>query len=99
MRTADGAADAALEGLSDALWQVRRVLDLLRFRLEEARLLELAGARRSVPGTAWELERVGDQLRLADLVRAVGSEELARILGTGSPATLAQLAAAAPGRS
>ena len=97
VRTADGAADAALEGLSDALWQVRRVLDLLRFRLEEERLLEHAGGRRWVPGTAWELEQVADQLRLADLVRAVGSEELARILGTGSPATLAQLAAAAPG--
>lgn len=89
--------DAALEDLSAALWQLRHLLDLLRFRLEEERLLEAAGGRRWLPGASREIEAVVDQLRLADLVRAVSSEELARILGTGSPATLPQLAAAAPG--
>lgn len=91
-----GRLDTALEDLSAALWQVRRLLDLLRFRLEEERLLESAGDRRWMPGVRRAVEEVADQLRLADLVRAVSSEELARILGSGSPATLPQLAAAAP---
>jgi hypothetical protein len=89
--------DAALDDLSAALWQLRRLVDLLRFRLEEERLLEAAGGARWLPGTRREVDQVLDQLRLADLVRAVSSEELARILGTGSPATLPELAAAAPG--
>ena len=95
--TVIGADDVALEDLSAALWQVRRLLDLLRFRLEEERLFESAGGGRWLPGARRAVEEVADQLRLADLVRAVSSEELARILGTGSPATLPQLAAAAPG--
>ena len=89
--------DAALDDLSAALWQLRRLVDVLRFRMEQERLLASAGGRRWLPGARRELEEVVDQLRLADLVRAVSSEELARVLGTGSPATLPQLAAAAPG--
>lgn len=90
------APDVALEELSGALWQVRRLLDLLRFRLEEEQLLARAGGRRWLPTARREVEAVQDRLRLAELVRAVSTEQAAAALGVGSPATLRELARTAP---
>lgn len=86
--------DVALEELSAALWHVRRLLDLLRFRLEEERLLARAGGQRWLPTARREVEQVQDRLRLAELVRAVSSEAVGVALGVASPATLPQLARA-----
>ncbi len=88
--------EQALEELSTALWRVRRLLELLLFRLEEERLLARADSARWLPGARREVDEVQDRLHLAELVRALGSEQVTAALGLGSPATLRELAAAAP---
>ncbi|MHB1929161.1 MAG: flagellar protein FlgN [Acidimicrobiales bacterium] len=90
------ASPPPLDELSDALWQVRRLLDVLRFRLEEERVLALADGRRWSATAHRAAEDVLERLRLAELVRAVMTEEVAKALDVGSAPTLRRLADAAP---
>jgi hypothetical protein len=82
--------------LSAALWQERRQLDLLLFRLETQRLHVLAGNLQWLSFTASEVEGVLDRLRFEALARSVESAAVAAEWGLPAQATLNELVAGAP---
>ncbi|WCI09808.1 flagellar export chaperone FlgN [Arthrobacter sp. OVS8] len=82
--------------LSAALWQERRQLELLLFRLETQRLHVLAGNVQWLSFTASEVESVLDRLRFEALARSVESAAVAAEWGLPAQATLNELAAGAP---
>ncbi|WP_346926776.1 flagellar export chaperone FlgN [uncultured Arthrobacter sp.] len=82
--------------LSAALWQERRQLELLLFRLETQRLHVLAGNLRWLSFTAAEVESVLDRLRFEALARSVESAAVAAEWGLPAQATLNELVAGAP---
>lgn len=86
-----GAAD-----LSAALWQERRQLELLLFRLETQRLHVAAGNIHWIAFTASEVESVLDRMRFEALARNVESAAVAAEWGLPAQATLPELIAAAP---
>ncbi len=82
--------------LSAALWQERRQLELLLFRLETQRLHVAAGNTHWLTFTASEVETVLDRLRFEALARNVESASVAAEWGLPAQATLVELIAAAP---
>ncbi|KRE76309.1 flagellar export chaperone FlgN [Arthrobacter sp. Soil763] len=82
--------------LSAALWQERRQLELLLFRLETQRLHLTAGNIEWLSFTASEVESVLDRLRFEALARNVESAAVAAEWGLPAQATLIELIAAAP---
>ncbi|MEO3932123.1 flagellar protein FlgN [Micrococcaceae bacterium Sec7.4] len=82
--------------LSAALWQERRQLELLIFRLETQRLHVLAGNLQWLSFTAAEVEGVLERLRFEALARSVESAAVAAEWGLPAQATLAELVAGAP---
>ncbi len=82
--------------LSAALWQERRQLELLLFRLETQRLHALAGNVQWLNFTASEVEGVLDRLRFEALASSVESAAVAAEWGLPAQATLVELVAAAP---
>ncbi|WP_426976136.1 flagellar export chaperone FlgN [Pseudarthrobacter sp. O4] len=85
--------------LSAALWQERRQLELLLFRLETQRLHVLAGNFQWLSVTATEVESVLDRLRFQALARSVESAAVAAEWGLPAQATLVELIAGAPAGS
>ena len=85
-----------LNSLSEALWQERRLLELLLFKLEEEQLVLTSGRSRWLAQATREVEAVLDEIRSAEISRAVEVEEVAPTLGLGGSATLGELATAAP---
>jgi flagellar FlgN protein len=84
---------------SDILWRERELLDVLLFKLDQQRLLLSEGGERAVRWLArasHEIDLVLEELRLADLARAVEVDALAAELGLDPAPTLGELAAAAP---
>ncbi|MCC2334141.1 flagellar export chaperone FlgN [Cellulomonas wangsupingiae] len=86
----------ALEQLSDVLWRERHLLELLLFKLEEEQLVLGSGRTRWLGHATREVEAVLDEIRGAELGRAVEADEVARTLGVQPGAGLAELAAHAP---
>jgi hypothetical protein len=82
--------------LSAALWQERRDLELLLFRLETQRLHLQAGNLQWLSFTASEVENVLDRLRFEALARSVESAAVAAEWGLPAQATLVELIAGAP---
>jgi hypothetical protein len=82
--------------LSAALWQERRELDLLLFRLETQRLHIEAGNLHWLGFTASEVETVLDRLRFEALARNVESAAVAAEWGLPAQASLVELIRAAP---
>lgn len=82
--------------LSEALWQERRLLELLLFKLEEEQLMLTAGRTRWLSLATREVESVLDEIRSAELARAVEADAAAQALGVPASAGLAALADAAP---
>ncbi|WP_432396781.1 flagellar export chaperone FlgN [Pseudarthrobacter sp. L19] len=82
--------------LSAALWQERRQLELLLFRLETQRLHLAAGNLAWLNFTSSEIEAVLDRLRFEALARNVESAAVAGEWGLPAQATLVELIAAAP---
>lgn len=82
--------------LSAALWQERRQLELLIFRLETQRLHVLAGNLQWLSFTAAEVEAVLERLRFEALARSVESAAVAAEWGLPAQATLGELVAGAP---
>ena len=82
--------------LSAALWQERRQLELLLFRLETQRLHVVAGNLEWLNFTASEVETVLDRLRFEALARSVESAAVAAEWGLPAQTTLVELIAAAP---
>ena len=87
-------SEVRLTALSDILWRERRLLDLLRFKLEEEHLLLAAGRTEWVARASHEIEMVLDELARAELDRAVAVADVGAAFGLGSQPTLAVLAAA-----
>jgi hypothetical protein len=86
-----------LSDLSEVLWRERHLLELLVFKLEEEQLVITSGRTRWLAHAAREVENVLDEIRAADLGRAIEADEVAVTLGLEPGASLNQLAAAAPG--
>jgi len=78
------------------LWRERQLLELLVFKLDEEQLLLGAGRARWVNHASREVEIVLEQLRAAELLRAVKVEVAATELGLGSYPGLRSLAQASP---
>ncbi len=86
----------SLTEVSSILWRERELLELLLFKLEEEQLL-LAAGRSRWPGHATrEVEMFLDEIRRAELGRAVEVEAVAATLGLGSGVSLRELAEHAP---
>jgi flagellar biosynthesis/type III secretory pathway chaperone len=88
--------DQVLNDVSTVLWRERQLLELLVFKLDEEQLLLSAGRARWVNHASREVEIVLEQLRAAELLRAVKVEDAARRLGLPSFPGLLSLAEAAP---
>jgi len=82
--------------VSDILWRERELLDVLLFKLETEKLLLDAGELRWLSRSTREIELVLEQLRLAEVNRAIELDALATQLRLPSDSTLAALAEAAP---
>ena len=82
--------------LSAALWQERRQLELLLFRLETQRLHVQAGTVEWLNFMAAEAETVLDRLRFEALARSVESAAVAAEWGLPAQTTLVELISAAP---
>lgn len=86
----------SLNSLSEALWRERRLLEMLLFKLEEEQLVLTSGRSRWLAQATREVEAVLDEIRSAELGRAVEVEEVATTLGVPGSASLAELADASP---
>lgn len=82
--------------VSSVLWRERELLDMLQFKLEEEQALLATGRNRWLARATNEVEVVLEELRKAELVRAVQTEHLARELGLGPGASLRALAVSVP---
>lgn len=85
-----------LDDVSTVLWRERQLLELLVFKLEEEQLLLMAGKVRWVNRASREVEIVLEQLRAAELLRAVKVDAAAAELGLASFPGLRSLSEAAP---
>ncbi|HEY8722002.1 flagellar export chaperone FlgN [Pengzhenrongella sp.] len=82
--------------LSAVLWRERQLLELLLFKLEEEQLVLTTGRTRWLGHATREVEQVLDQIRDAELGRAVEADAVARELGIAPASGLLRLANAAP---
>jgi hypothetical protein len=88
--------NAALAEVSSVLWRVRELLDLLVFKLEEEQLLLAAGRPRWLTRATHEVEIVLEEIRHAELQRALEVDEAARLLGLPDAPSLRELSERAP---
>jgi hypothetical protein len=86
----------SLTEVSSILWRERELLDLLLFKLEEEQLLLAAGRSRWLGHATREVEMVIEELRRAELGRAVEVEAVAVSLGLAPGVSLRELAEQAP---
>jgi hypothetical protein len=86
----------SLNSLSEALWRERRLLEMLLFKLEEEQLVLTSGRSRWLAQATREVESVLDEIRSAEIARAMEVEEVAPQLGLAGGASLGELAQAAP---
>jgi hypothetical protein len=82
--------------VSSILWRERQLLELLLFKLEEEQLLLAAGRSRWLAHATREVETVLEEIKQAELARAMEVELLAAELRLGPAPSLTQLVAAAP---
>ncbi|NCT91414.1 flagellar protein FlgN [Cellulomonas sp. APG4] len=86
----------SLNELSGVLWRERQLLELLLFKLEEEQLVLTSGRTRWLGHATREVESVLEQIRTAELGRAVEADAAARELGVPEGSSLSVLAASAP---
>ena len=86
----------SLRDVSTTLWRERQLLELLLFKLEEEQLLLAAGRTRWLAHATREVETVLEELKNAELARAVEVARVADELGIPTEASLRELAAAVP---
>jgi len=94
--TLDVDAETALANVSSALWRVRELLDLLTVKLEEEQVLLAAGRARWLGRATYEVELVLEEIRQAELRRAVELGPATDALGLDPGSSLRELAEAAP---
>ena len=81
----------SLSDVSTILWRERQLLELLLFKLEEEQLLLAAGRVRFLAHATREVESVLEEIKRAELARAVEVDAVARQLGLGSCPSLRDL--------
>ena len=82
--------------MSNIFWRQRQLLELLQFKLESEQALMAAGKTRWLTHSTREIEMVVEEVRQADLVRAMEVEKLCRELNVTEPPTLSALVAVLP---
>ncbi|NHC46237.1 flagellar export chaperone FlgN [Motilibacter aurantiacus] len=85
----------SLAGVSSTLWRERELLELLLFKLEEEQLVLASGRTRWLSRATKEVEMVLEEVRRAELLRAVQVDAAGVELGLGSGPSLRELAEAA----
>ena len=88
-------AVASLSELSTVLWRERELLELLLFKMVEEQLLLAAGRSRWLGRATHEVEIVLQEIRKAELTRALEVAAVAEMLGLGPDPSLRELADAA----
>ncbi|WNM24543.1 flagellar export chaperone FlgN [Demequina capsici] len=86
----------SLDELSTVLWRERELLETLLYRLETEEMVLIEGRSRWVGRAAREVEAVLDQIRGAELGRAIEADDAAREVGLHEGASLLEIADAAP---
>lgn len=82
-----------MQELTDVLDRERRLLEMVLFKLVEARHLMVADEARFLPWASAELERAVERVREATLLRAVVAQRVAATNGLRSDAGLRTLVA------
>jgi len=86
-----------LEGLADTLWQERRMVELLLYRMTTAKLLLAADDHRFVATAIDEIEHVLHDLRAAEEGRLAALVHVARLAGVAvEELTLSEVARRSP---
>jgi hypothetical protein len=85
-----------LSEVSNILWRERQLLQLLLFKLETEQLLLSNGRPRFLADATREVEMVINELKEAELLRAVSVDALAAEMGLGPSPSLRELVAAVP---
>lgn len=88
--------EAAYAEVSAALWHIRDLLDLLTFKLETEQVLVAAGRVRWLGRATHEVELVLEELKHAELRRAVELDAVAGPLGLPADCSLRELAEVVP---
>jgi hypothetical protein len=86
----------ALNDVSNILWRERQLLEMLIFKLEEEQLVLAAGRTRWLSHATREVETVLEELKRAELDRAIEVESAAKELGLSTAPTLRELAELTP---
>ncbi|MFY0407001.1 flagellar protein FlgN [Solicola sp. PLA-1-18] len=86
----------SMEELSSVLWHERELLDLLVYKLETEQLILASGRTRHLGRAAREVETVLDEIRAAELSRAVGLAAVVAQLGLPDDPSLRQLVELVP---
>ncbi len=76
---------------SNILWRERQLLELLLFKLDEEQLVLAAGRSRWLTHATREVEMVLEQIREAELTRAIAIAELGTQLNIGAEPSLRQI--------
>ncbi len=87
----------SLAEVSNILWRERQYLEMLVFKLEEEQLVLSSGRSRWVALAAREVEVILEEIKRAELGRAVQLEAAASEHGLGPSPTLRDLGERAPG--
>lgn len=85
-----------LSEVSNVLWKERQLMQLLLFKLETEQLILSSGRTRFLADATREVELVINELKEAELLRAISVDALAAELGLGPSPSLRELGAAAP---
>lgn len=85
-----------LAEVSSTLWRQRELLELLLFKLEEEQVLLASGRSRWLARATREVEVVLEEIRRAELLRAVQVDDVAAELGLGPGPSLRAMADASP---
>jgi len=86
----------ALNDVSNILWQERRLLELLVFKLEEEQLVLAAGRTRWLSHATREVDNVLEEIKKVELQRAIEVEDVAQELGLSAAPSLRELAELTP---
>ena len=80
-----------LEELSSVLWRQRKLLDLLLFKLEEEQLVLASGKSRWLNHSTREVEVILEEIRHAEVLRAMEVDQVATELGLRPGVSLRRL--------
>ncbi len=86
----------ALSNLSAGLWRIQELLELLTYKLEVQQVLIEAGRSRWMGRSTREIDLVLQEMREAELMRAVDAGPVCDALGLPADTPLSEIAKAAP---